>query len=113
MNPNFLNRDDFIYVRGLPVRRWEIAKFEQKFGGMLFDETNMPTQARKVACANVITALDRQLATMRRLRQDPDYLPEAVDIGDKLWLYIPVGFEGLGTIRTKEKPAGILGWFRI
>jgi hypothetical protein len=113
MNSNLLNRDDFIYVRGIPVARWEIAQFEQKFGGMLFDETNMPTPDKKVACANVITSLDKQLAVMRGLRRNPDYLPESVDVGDPGWLYIPVAFEGLSAIPTRDKPAGIVGWFRV
>lgn len=108
------SRDKYIKVRGIPVERWEIEQFEQKFGGMLFDEALfMSNEAKRVAVANVVNALDKQLALMRRLARDPVYLPDYVDIGDRFWLYIPVGFGGVVSIPTRDKPAGVVGWFRV
>ena len=50
---------------------------------------------------------------MRYVRNDKDYMPEMIDIGDPSWHYIPVGFAGINTPATKEKPAGVVGWFRF
>ncbi len=113
------NITETVRVRGIPVGRMEVIQFEQKFGGMLFDESNMSTRAKKIACANAIVVLDKQLRTMQELKGDADYLPDSVDIGDVSWLYIPVGFKSpvetitIHTPRTKKFLAGIVGWFRI
>ncbi len=113
------NTAETVMVRGVPVSRMEVIQFEQKFGGMLFDESSMSTGTKKTACANVIVVLDRQLRTMQELRGDASYLPDSVDIGDVSWLYIPVGFKSpvetitIRTPRTRKFLAGIVGWFRI
>lgn len=120
-NSPVFNLDEWIKVRGIPVRRWEIIQHEQEFGAQLFDEINFPLTKRKDV-ANVITALDKQLRVMQELKGDPKYYPdpkegESVDIGDKGWLYFPVLFgDPDGTIvmmRSKKFPAGPVGWFRF
>lgn len=118
---SIFNLDEDIFVRGIPVKQWEVKQFEAEFGAMLFDESNMPAQ-KQVACANIIVELDKQLRVMQELQKDLSYLPdpkrgESVDIGDRSWLYFPVRFSDatgtIKTLRTKRFPGGVVGWFRF
>lgn len=107
---------DTIFVRGIPIATWEVVQFEQKFGGMLFDESVFSTMDKKIACANVIVQLDKQLRLYFE-KNRTRALPDAVDIGDPSWIYIPVAFmppddTTIMTPFTTEKPAGLVGWFR-
>lgn len=107
------NYDEWVVVRGIPVARWEIVQLQDRLGAQLFDESLFKEQHKRLACANVITALDRRLRYMQELAKDPSYIPDSVDIGDVSWLYIPVSFAGFTTVRTKKFPAGVVGWFRF
>lgn len=111
--PRGLAPAGYVPVRGVPVAIEEVVQFEQKFGGMLFDEVVFKDHGKRIACANIINALDRKLALMRALRGDLRWLPESIDINDPGWLYIPVGFHGLESVPSKDKPAGVVGWFRV
>ena len=109
---DLLNLDETIHVRGIPIKKHEIDMMSQKLGGKLFDESTVSTYERR-SCADMISFLDRVLAAFRRQKQDPAYMPEYIDIGDKSYFYAPVGFAGLNLPPTKRLPAGLVGWYRI
>lgn len=99
--------DDVIHVRGIPLSRNEVAAMEQRVGGMLFDEIQFQHDtAKRLACANVVDGLDKKLNQIRKQRQ---YIPDYIDIGDKMWLYIPIPLFGPASIVKSAKVA----WFRV
>lgn len=106
---------DFIFIRGVPIATEEVAMMEQKVGGMLFDESNFEHRSQKEACANVIVSLD--IALRQYLERYDDY-PDRIDIGDAGWLYVPVLLfapdenQTIITPQTKQRPAGLVAWFR-
>lgn len=102
-----LINDDVMYIRGIPLSRREVAAMEHRVGGMLFDEIQFAHDtAKRLACANVIDALDKKLWNMRKARKK---IPDYIDIGDKLWLYIPILLFEPGSIIKSSKVA----WFRV
>lgn len=106
---------DFILVRGVPVPQIDVILKQEELGAQLFDESVFADREKKVACANIIFALDTALARFRVA--NPTRLPDAFDIGDSSWLYIPVDIfapeTGITTGPSKDKPVGLIGWFRI
>lgn len=106
-----------ISIRGIPIDAAEVVMKELELGAMLFDESMFNTPTKRIACANVIVELDRQLRVYQETRKTRQ-LPQYLDIGDKSWLYIPHWiFDPEGgeviSLRTKDKPAGLVAWFRV
>lgn len=105
-----------VSVRGIPVDAAEVVQKELELGAMLFDESVFDTLNKQIACANVIVALDKRLRVYQETHMTRQ-LPETIDIGDKSWLYIPMHIfkpdSDIITLQTREKPAGLIAWFRV
>ncbi len=105
-----------VSVRGIPVDAAEVVQKELEMGAMLFDESVFDTLQKQIACANVIVSLDKKLRVYQETHKTRQ-LPEYLDIGDKSWLYIPMFIfkpdSDIITPRTKDKPAGLVAWFRV
>lgn len=104
-----------VSVRGIPVDAAEVVQKELELDAMLFDESMFDTASKRIACANIIFALDTKLRVYQETKMTWD-LPQTIDIGDGGWLYIPVWLfppdSGIITPQTRDKPAGLVGWFR-
>lgn len=108
--PNY----EFLLVRGIPVPKVDVYLMQEKLGAQLFDESCFSGQDKKIACINIIYELDTML---RRFRENNGGLmPDAFDINDPGWIYIPVEIfdpdTGITTAPSKNKPVGLVGWFR-
>lgn len=111
--------DDTIFVRGFPLSRAEVFTKQEELGAQLFDESMFDTEAKRIACANVILILDQALKTFllqKGLKSIPEDDIVSIDIGDSNWNYIPVALtppnSALIFMPTREAPAGKVAWFR-
>lgn len=117
----YKKKDEVILVRGIPFLAEEIEEMQHKLDAQLFDESMFADDfAKQAYCANVLRALDTVLKQWQVKHNTRD-LPEYIDIGDKLWFYIPVnlfppeeeqGIDAIIVMPTKERPAGLVGWYR-
>lgn len=113
-----MNNDEYIAVRGLPIKLEEIALQQYRLGANLFDESVFSTRTKKIACANVLVELDKQFARSVA-KKGPLGREEirVIDIGDPSWLYIPIMLMPPGgniiVGGSKNSPAGKPGWFRM
>ena len=105
-----------IPVRGIPISRDEVISKELEIGWQLFDESTFDTQEKRVACANVILALDLALRQWQE-QNSTERLPQYLDIGDRSWFYVPIDLfppnSGITMVKTKARPAGLVAWFRV
>jgi hypothetical protein len=108
----YLNLDEWMLVRGVPVLKSEVIYYQEKLEAQLFDEGVFPKLTHKQACANVIRFLDEALKRWQVAKGQGAILPEYLDIGDPAWFYIPVGFQGYTVVATRDKPAGVVAWYR-
>jgi hypothetical protein len=99
-------------VRGVPVLKSEVVMYQEKLEAQLFDEGVFDTAHKKWHCANVIRELLDPALKAWRVKTGRTDLPEHMDVGDPNWFYIPVGFLGYTIVPTKEKPAGVVAWYR-
>lgn len=103
---------EIILIRNVPVDTRDVIAIQEEYGAQLFDEGVFHDIHKKVACAQVMHTLDTYYY---RFEQQYGYPPEQVDIGDGAWVYIPIQMfpqEEIISLRTKEKPAGMIAWFR-
>lgn len=114
------NQDEFIFVRGIPVLRSEVYMHQQRLGAQLFDESMFcSNDVKRYACATVVRELDIKLGVVIASRRYPlnDNEITLIDIGDPSWVYIPVSLFGkespILTVPSKDKPAGLVAWFRM
>lgn len=112
---------DVVYIRGIPIGRQEVYFHQQRLGAQLFDESMFNDRHKQQACATIIYELDRTYRRYIEKYGEPTENSEPIrlDIGDPSWVYIPVplfnpSFESTGilSIKTKEKPVGLIAWFR-
>lgn len=117
---NGFNQDEYIFVRGIPMKRTEVAMHQARLGAQLFDESMFVEFRKKMACASVIKQLDYSLRQYieKHGRIGTDKIV-TIDIGDPSWVYIPVLLfappeqSGIVMMSSKEKPVGLVGWFRM
>lgn len=103
---------EVILIRNVPVRTQDVIDIQNEFDAQLFDESVFHDNAKKIACASVIHQLDTVYNRFERSQGRP---PDQVDIGDGAWVYIPVPLfndANIISVRTKDKPAGMIAWFR-
>lgn len=103
----------YIHIRNFPIMVEEVMRLQEETGGQLFDESCFIEHHKKVACAQVIFALDTKYEQLRLMSGGVP--PQRVDIGDPSWIYIPVDmFAGTSAriLKTQDKPAGFVAWFR-
>ena len=103
---------EVIMIRNVPIDTREVIAVQQEHGAQLFDESIFHDPSKKVACAQVIHHLDTEYAKYEHVHGRP---PIQLYIGDGAWVYIPVQMfpqENIISVRTKNKPAGMVAWFR-
>lgn len=103
-----------ILVRGVPVSIEDIKVVQDNFGVQLFDESVFEADFQKTACANILVELDRKVFEWQ-VKNKTGELPDALDIGDKSWIYLPIYIfnpSQVNPLPTPDHPAGLLAWFR-
>ena len=103
---------EIILIRNFPVPVTDVIRIQEELDAQLFDESVFRETHKKVAAAQVILTLDQYYAGYQKQYGEP---PDRVDIGDVAWVYIPVPLfqdDVIIDIRSKEKPAGAIAWFR-
>jgi hypothetical protein len=114
------NQPEIMHIRGVPIETREVFLQQERLGAQLFDECMfMNSQKKRLACANVIVELDRKFAESVA-KSGPLGKNEirTLDIGDPSWYYIPVMLinpaeTNVIVMPTKDRPAGLVAWFRI
>lgn len=115
---NEFNQDEYIFMRGIPIPRAEIYLQQERLEAQPFDESMFKDPAKKIACAQVIRSLDFAYHEICRKRgyelRDNEIMQ--VNIGDGAWVYIPILIvppeSNIVVMPTKDRPSGIVAWFR-
>lgn len=103
---------EIVMIRNVPVRTLDVIRLQEELEAQLFDESVFHDPVKKVACAQVIHTLDTEY---NRYEMTHGHPPVQLDIGDGAWVYLPVPMfqdASIVSLRTKDKPAGIVAWFR-
>jgi hypothetical protein len=112
------NNDEYITIRGIPFPRAEVYLQQERLGAQPFDESLFNGYGKKIACAQVIRALDFAYNAVIQKRGYPlgeDEIMQ-IDIGDGAWVYIPILIvppsSNIIVMPTEDRPAGLIAWFR-